>query len=514
MPKIAALDLGTNSFHLIVAESEGNSGLKLIDREKEVIRLGEGNKGDLKLISPESMSRAIEAIQRFKAIAESHNAFLRAVATSAVRESVNNLEFIEKVYAETGVEIEVVSGIEEARLIYLGILRAVPVYNQRVLTIDIGGGSTEFVIGEEGRIIFSTSLKLGAVRMTQMFFPEAIVTDEAEAKCRKWIAGEIVSVRRAADLYGFEKCVGSSGSILAAGMMSLANENKSIDGALAINNKKFSKSQIGKVTEETLKLTTPEERLKIPGLETKRADIIPAGLLIIDTIMEELGIKEIVTSEFALREGIVIDTLSKIDPDSRDEKLRDLRLSSVKQLAERCRYDKKHCEHVGMIATSIFDQTRKLHGLGKNARELLYYAALLHDVGHHIGHSKHHRHSEYIIRNSELMGFSQDEINIIATVSRYHRKSHPKKSHAEYNSFPERLRSKVRKLAAILRVADALDRTHQGAVQFVEVQVSSSEVVFKIKPGKVEPDMELWNFERRKGLFEEVFGIQARAEAG
>ncbi len=507
---LAAIDIGTNSFHLIVVKIKNGGNFEIIDREREVIRLGEGNVGDIKFINPNAAKRAISALRRFKKIAESHDAKIRAVATSAVREALNKNEFIKQVYEKTGIEIEVVSGYEEARLIYLGVLKAVPVYDKQVLCIDIGGGSTEFAIGKEGNLKYATSIKLGAVRLTQRFFPDYAINKERIKACKKWVEGELYKITKEIKKIGCELYVGSSGTIMSTGLMIYSKKNKKSSQPKILNNFTFTYKEFLEVKKNILNAVTPEERMKIKGLDEKRADIIPAGIIILDTIFEKLNIKKITISGYALREGIIIDTLQKEKRRTAQPKLCDIRFDSVKHLSESCNYDRKHCNHVAKLALSIYDQLSKELKLRNECREYLEAAAILHDIGYHISHSQHHRHSQYIILHSELLGFNETEIRIIANVARYHRKSHPKETHKEFSVLTRKNKNVVRKLAAILRLADSFDRTHGQLVADVKVSVNSGKIIFTpvVKNNKA-IDLEKWSFNRRKSLFEETFGKKA-----
>ena len=503
---IAAIDAGTNSFHLIVVKALPDGNFEIIDREREQIRLGEGNIGDIKNITPDAMARAVVAFRRFKGIADSHGAKIRAVATSAVRESLNKSELLKKVADETGVEIEVISGYEEARLIYLGVLKSVPVFERKALVIDIGGGSTEFIIGEKGKTHFSVSLKLGAVRLTQKFFPGNEITQNSITECRNWIHGELYNVAETAKRTGFDLCVGSSGTIMAAGSMIEASGKKKKSQNFILNNYEIKRSDFTAIRDEVLNRKTEEKRRRIPGLDEKRADIIPAGILIVDEIFKLFGLEKMIISSYALREGLIIDTLQKDQTEEKRPAFLDIRRDSVVQLAGTCDFDRDHCNYVALLSLQVYDQLQRLHNLDKVCREYLEAAAVLHDIGYQISHTNHHHHSYYIIRNSELLGFNETEISIIAYVARYHRKSHPKESHNDFSSLSEKTQMIIRKLAAILRIVDALDRTHSKVVSRIESEISKNEVVLNlyIDPAK-NAEIELWNLERRQGLFEEVY---------
>jgi len=509
---LAAIDVGTNSFHLIVVSIKEGGNFEIVDREREVIRLGEGSSGDIKEITPGAEKRAIDTLKRFKVIADSHKAPIRAVATSAVREAHNRNEFINNVFEKTGVDIEVVSGYEEARLIYLGILKAVPVFNKKSLIIDIGGGSTEFLIGKKGNSIFSASIKIGAVRLTQKFFPDYIINDSRIKSCRQWVEGELYQIAETVKREGYQICVGSSGTIMAAGMMINAKRKDSTSTNGLLNNFEFTKQELYEIACDVLNRKTLEKRKKIRGIDDKRADIIPAGIIILKTIFDLFNLEKMIISSYALREGIIIDTMQKIHADLSEPGFEDIRRTSVNNLANSCRNDIEHSRHVAVLSLMIFDQLKELHKLDESCREYLEAAAILHDIGYHISHTNHHHHSYYIIKNSELLGFNENEINIIAHTARYHRKSHPKNHHEDFTALPNRAQTIIKKLASILRVADSFDRTHKGVVESIECRVKNDKVEIKLNiKSDANPEIELWNLERRKGLFEEVYNKKLQA---
>lgn len=509
LKNLAALDIGTNSFHMVIVQPTTDGNFNILDREKEVIRLGEGNIGDIKVIKPKSIERAVNALAKFKGIADTYDAEIRAVATSAARESRNKDEFLKQVYDQTGIQIQIISGFEEARLIYLGILKAVPLYDERILCIDIGGGSTEFLVGEKSEIIYANSLKLGAVRLSQMFFPDGKLTKSRIEDCTNWVRGEIYPVIKSIEHLKFTKVVGSSGTVQAAGNIFLSIQNENPDSFTILNNHNLSYDDLQKVNDIVLSNKTSNDRKKISGLESKRADIIPAGLIILNTILKELGRPAITISGYALREGIILDTLQKQSGSKYSVYLSNIRRTSIEHLANSSTFDVEHSRHVASIALQFFEKLKSLHKLPEECREYLYAASMLHDIGYHISHSQHHRHSYYIIRHSNLLGFNDVEVQIIANVARYHRKSHPKKNHKEYMLLNSDQRDIVKKLAAILRIADALDRTHLGGIEAdkIEVEIGEKGSELKIKFDKKieEVEIELWSLDRRKHLFEEVF---------
>jgi exopolyphosphatase/guanosine-5'-triphosphate,3'-diphosphate pyrophosphatase len=281
--------------------------------------------------------------------------------------------------------------------------------------------------------------------------------------------------------------------------------NKEIEYTPGIlNNFAVTSEDIYKVENLVLGKKNTGSRKKISGLEIKRADIIPAGIIILTTILRQLKLKKITVSGYALREGIIIDSIQKSLGGNYTDYLHNIRMRSVEYLAKNSNYDIKHCRHVAGLSVSMFDQLKTVHMLGDEFREYLYFAALLHDIGYHISHDQHHRHSYYIIRHSNLLGFTDLEIALIANVARYHRKSHPKNSHPEFVSLPPEFQQGVKKLASILRVADALDRTHAAPIKVIKCRIKEKSIELVLDNNN-QIDIELWSLDRRKGLFEAIY---------
>jgi exopolyphosphatase/guanosine-5'-triphosphate,3'-diphosphate pyrophosphatase len=503
--RMAAIDMGTNSFHLVIVGILSDGNVKILDRVKENVRLGSGGK-DMKNIASDAMERGITTLKHFSEIAKLFKAPIRAVATSAVREALNQNEFVKKVHARTGITVEVVSGFEEARLIYLGVLQALPVFNKKILCIDIGGGSVEYLVGAKGEALYANSLKIGCIRLTERFFPKPVIKDKDVKACREHIVGFLSPVAREIKKNKYEVAVGSSGTIQNIANMIRATRGEII--GMQVNNFSFTKEELDKIVKTVLKAKTDEQRLQIPGLDPKRVDIITAGALVLKETFELFKIKRMTVSEFALREGIIYDYLkNRVYEKDHHHHLVNIRYKSVMQLAKTFNFDSNHAHQIVKLSLSIFDQSKKLHKLGEREREFLEYAALLHEVGFFVSHAQHHRHSYYLIRNAELAGFTDTEKEIIANVARYHRKSHPKPKHEGYNRLANNERLVVKKLAGILRLADGLDRSHNSRVTSVKCKVQSRNFILRIKStSKV--NLEEWAVNMKKGLFEEIFKKQ------
>jgi exopolyphosphatase / guanosine-5'-triphosphate,3'-diphosphate pyrophosphatase len=463
---LAAVDIGTNSVHLVVARVDEDR-IEVVEREREMVRLG-SSASDMKQLTPAAIARGIEALVRFRQIAAIHGASMRAVATSAVREAENRHAFLERA-REEGIEVEVISGFEEARLIHLGVLQAVPVFDRRVMVCDIGGGSTEIMVGSNGDILTARSMKMGAIRLTRRHFADDKLTGDAVEACRRDIRATLAPVVREVERSGFDVAVGSSGTIGAVCQMVAAHRAARSDGAAprTLNNMTVTRDEIDGVVRRLVKASTVKERAKTPGLDPRRADIVLAGALILEQVVHGLQADELTFSDYALREGVLLDTWRREHGGSLHH-LSDLRKRSVLRLAGQMDEDPEHSDRVAALALQIFDATADRHALGDDSREVLEAAALLANVGLFISHAGHHKHSYYLIRNSEMLtGFTDREIELIAQVARYHRKSAPRKKHAEFAALARDDQRRVRVLAGILRVAVGLDRNHGGRVRSV-----------------------------------------------
>jgi exopolyphosphatase / guanosine-5'-triphosphate,3'-diphosphate pyrophosphatase len=506
---LAALDMGTNSFHLVVARVVGDDGhsYEVVTREKETIRLGHGG-GDMKQLAPEAMDRGISALRRMKSIADSHGATVRAVATSAVREAENSELFIARARREAGVEVEVISGIEEARLIHLGVLQAVPVFDTRLLLVDIGGGSTELLIGQHGVSLAARSFKLGAVRLTDRFFPAGLVTARAVDECRSYVRSILAGFEREVHEHGFEVAIASSGTAETVAHMVDARR-RSHPTPHTFNRFEFTVDELDDIVAALIDKRTPSGRASIAGLESQRADIIVAGALVLQCVAHSYGVTSFVFSEGALREGVLLDTIGRRHGGELHH-LRDVSRQSILSLARRCDPDIAHSTHVAALALQLYDATQSLHKLPADCREFLEAAATLANVGLVISHSKHHLHSYYVIRNSELAGLTDREIEIIALVARYHRKSGPKPSHIQFTQLDAETQGQVRALAAILRVAIGLDRSYDGRVVGVHATVQGRDrlVIEAVTGLGADISLEVYTAHERSGLLASVLGLQ------
>ncbi len=514
---LAAIDVGTNSIHMVVARIQPLlPAFTVIAREKTTVRLGDRCKTTGNL-TPAAMARAITSLRRCQDIAHSlHAEQIVAVATSAVREAPNGQEFLQQVEAELGLWINLISGVEEARRIYLGVLSGMNLHGQPHVIIDIGGGSTELILGDGQEPRSLSSTKVGAVRLTSEFVTTDPVSDAEFAGLKAYIHGMLErSIEELqANLLPGEKprLIGTSGTIEAIAILHSREKFGTVPTPL--NGYEFSLVELRHWVSRLRQLSYVE-RSAIPGMSERRAEIIFAGALILQEAMTLLGTDSLVICERSLREGVVVDWM--LAHGLIEDRLRyqsSVRQRSVLKNAHKYQVNLQHGERVAEFALTLFDQTQEiLHFWGHEERELLWAAAILHNCGHHVNHASHHKHSYYLIRNAELLGYTEMEIETIANLARYHRKSNPKKKHENYRSLTSKQHRRiVDQLSPLLRLAVALDRRQIGAIREVQChyQAASRELHLRLWAAVPQDDcaLELWSLDNKKDSFESTYGIK------
>lgn len=517
---LAAIDVGTNSIHMVVVKIQPDlPAFSIIDREKETVRLGNFDEAT-KTLTTAAMDRAIAALKRCCAIASSLMAEdVIAVATSAVREATNGTEFIDRVYQEVGLTVNVISGVEEARRIYLGVLSGMEFQGQPHALIDIGGGSTELILGTGEPHRYLSSTKVGAVRLTAQFVKTNPISDSEFVALRAYVRGmlELPIQELKAKLEGHEtvRLIGTSGTIECLAALAAHKRLNLVPDPL--NGYQMTYEDLSKLLEE-LRHTTYTERLAMPEMSSRRAEIIVAGGVILHEAMGLLGAKSITICERALREGVVVDwmiTHGLIEDRMQFQK--SVRQRNVLKTAHKYKVHLNRAERVARFVMDLFDQTYgSLHTWGALEKELLWAATILHNCGHFVSHSAHHKHSYYLIRHGELLGYTETELEVIANIARYHRRSGPKKKHENFRSLPTRYhRQMVTQLSALLRVAVALDRRGIGAIKSIHCYFDSDAhcLNLEVVPSRVGEDCtsELWNLDYKKQYFEEVFEARLTA---
>jgi exopolyphosphatase / guanosine-5'-triphosphate,3'-diphosphate pyrophosphatase len=508
--RIAAIDIGTNSVHMIVVRVRPDLSFEVIDREKVMVRLGAGGL-DGKALTTEAMSAALQALSKFKRLAESHRVDeILAAATSATREARNGGEFLARIERETGIRPRVITGTEEARLIHQAAVYGVNVGSARAVVIDVGGGSTEITLGNATAIQAARSFKIGVIRLTERFVHSDPLSGRDERKLTKHILSEIGRHCDQITAIGFDRVIGTSGTILSLGAVAATAARGTTPAEL--RNLRISAKQVRRLRKEIVALN-PAQRLTVPGLDPRRADLVVAGAVLLDTILRRLGANELTLCDLALREGLVLDYIRRNRRQiAQVDKIPDVRRRSALELAERCNYYAEHAQQVIRLALALFDQSRGVHGLTDQEREWLEYAALLHDVGGLISYARHHRHSYYLIKNGDLRGFHPDEIEVIALVARYHRRGTPKRSHDEYSHLSSSLRKSVRTLSSILRVAESLDRSHAQAITGLELRDRGQDALLLVHTAS-DAELEVWATNRHLQPFEKLLGKPVRLES-
>jgi exopolyphosphatase/guanosine-5'-triphosphate,3'-diphosphate pyrophosphatase len=506
--RIAAIDIGTNSIHMIVVQVRPDLSFEVIDREKDMVRLGAGGL-DGRSLTPTAIVAGIQTMAKFRRLADSHKVDeIVAAATSAIREADNGGDFIAEVDRQTGIHIRVISGTEEARLIHLAAGYGVDVGGSTAVVIDIGGGSVEVTLGTATQLKFGKSFKVGVIRLTERFVKSDPVAHRDELRLTRHLSREMGTYLDQIAARGYDRVIGTSGTILSLGALAAAEGDRPPED---LRNLRVPSKNLRRLRKQ-LVAADIEERLAIPGLDPRRADLSVAGAILLDTILRRLDADDLTLCDLALREGLVLDYIHRNSARIRKvERYPDVRRRSVVELGERCGYWSDHAHQVARLALSLFDQTRSVHGLSDREREWLEFGALLHDIGVHISYERHHRHSYYLIKNGDLRGFDPQEIEIIALLARYHRQARPKKSHEGYGTLPGPLRRTVRTLAAMVRLAEGLDRSHAQAISGVDLYPRDDDYLARLRAAG-DAELELWAANRHVGALEAILEKPVRFE--
>ncbi|MDX2115900.1 MAG: Ppx/GppA phosphatase family protein [Planctomycetota bacterium] len=518
--RLAAIDVGTNSIRLVVAEGSSDGTYRVLDDEKAVTRLGRGlAKGNR--LHPDAIEDSLVAIARMKSIAEGYGvSSIRCIGTCAVREASNGAQFCQEVLERTRITLEPISGEEEARLAFISASYAFDLREVSSGIADIGGGSTELVLASGGVLDQVYTVPLGAVRLTEEFAGvEQAGNEAAYTQLRRRIR-DVLKREVGEPPFVPQFVVGTGGTFTTLAAISMHRGAVPREGGMlpfATRGYELQRSEL-RHTLDWLRQLPVKARMRVPGLSPDRAEIIIAGLAIAEGVMRHLGVNTARVHDRGIRDGLLLTMLRE---GSDDEKIRRPapvdRAHAVRQFAGKCRYEEQHSQHVAELACQIFDQIEKQapdrlsDAQGAWGREILHSAAVLHDVGYFINYAKHHKHSYHLIVHSDLQGFTHRELEIIANIARYHRRSEPKMRHPNFAKLGEADRGIVRRLAGILRIADGLDRTHTQTVASVHVRLSEREASFLLE-GAEEPVVDSWGAARKAKLFAKEFGLEPRFE--
>ncbi|MBZ5553477.1 MAG: Ppx/GppA family phosphatase [Acidobacteriia bacterium] len=502
--KIAAIDVGSNSIHMILVESHDGIDFEIVDREKEMVRLGSGV-FETRLLSEAAMVRAEQCLRNYRRLAERlRTDRIIAYATSAVREARNGGDFISRIHERVGIHLQLITSAQEARLITLAVQQSINFRGRRALLIDIGGGSVELSLCDSKQTFLSESRKLGVIRLTEKFISRDPITNKGREAIEKFVLKRVSDLIHQGRETGFAMAVGTSGTILT--LADLAHQIRYGEGLRHFNQQVLKLEALEMLSRRLLAMTL-KERLRFEGVNLARATTIVAGAILLETLMKAFRIKRLTLCTRALREGMVLDFLqrSREPHGSLNGLISDVRRRSVLELARRSRYDQAHSERIAQTALQIFDATRRVHRLNQETRELLEYGALLHDIGILVSYTRHHRHSQYIILNSGLRGFTPREIDFIGLLARFHRKGEPSRRDPECALMPRKEFERLRRLSAILRVADGIDRSHNQILTLISLRKDHRRWRFEFE-ARDEAELELWGAQRKGQLFEKLFG--------
>jgi exopolyphosphatase/guanosine-5'-triphosphate,3'-diphosphate pyrophosphatase len=499
--RLAAIDIGSNALRLVLAELGADGKLEVTENRREPVRLGH----DVFLkgaFSEATLERALAAILDFsKAIQKFGAEAVRAVATSAVREAANRDLFLDRVLQSTGIEVQIIPGAEEARLTYLAAANRIDLTKSSALLVDVGGGSVEVTLVQNGEIVFTTSHSLGAVRLLELLSSG----EGGEAAFHK-LAREYTSTLQGkirSELRGqpVESIVAMGGN--AEALADLGPAKRDDRGTATLT-----RTRLKELIAELAALSY-HERIEKWGLREDRADVILPAALVYDRVAATAKTDTILVPFIGVKDGLLLDLVDELHGDRRTG----VRRTQVRQaaivLGRKYQFDESHARQAARLALLLFDATAQVHRLDEEARLILELAALLHDVGHFVEDSSHHKHSYYLIANSEIGGLTATQSELIANVARYHRKAFPKPSHPPWAALPRNQRLMVSKLAGLLRIADALDQEHDSKVIGLQVEIDDKRLV--IKPnGESDMALERWSVQRKAELFEEVAGLKVK----
>lgn len=499
--RIAAIDIGSNSIRQIVADIGPQGSIRIVDEMKAAPRLGTGvhETGSL---AESAVTQAVEALTRMVTLARQLGAKrIEAVATSAVREAANGPAFLAKVRQATGIKPRVLVGEEEARLAFRSALAHFELGRGRCVVVDIGGGSVEIALSAEGLVERLISLPFGALRLTEQFLADG-VTPKRLRKLRKHVRDDLASALPVRDWRGAD-VIGSGGTFTNLAGIYLARQG--MRAARSVHGTKIPAEEVDAILDTLAALPVPQ-RLEVPGLNAGRADIIVAGLAVVSEVVARVQPPEVTASAFGIREGLLLEA-ARVMPAIADPG--EARARTVREFAERCHFEAPHARQVQKLALQLFDACASRLGLDADDRANLSDAALLHDIGYHIGYQGHHKHSYHLIRHAELLGIAPEAQVVVAHVARYHRGAEPnRRRHRDYGRLDQAVRRRVKRLAALLRVADGLDRGHVAAVDHVRVRWLERALRISPQPAAKATSLrlELWGAARKAGLLERVAG--------
>jgi exopolyphosphatase/guanosine-5'-triphosphate,3'-diphosphate pyrophosphatase len=503
-PRLAAIDVGSNSIRLVVAEAQPGGRYRVLDEERETTRLA-GSLASTGRLDEASIQASLEALRRFKSIASGMGVeTMRAIATCAVREAANGLEFCRRVRQEIDLPIEIIDSDQEARLAFQSVRRRFDLAGKNTLLADIGGGSTEIVVasGELIEAIYAT--KLGAVRLAEKFNTAQPMTHEDIIRMMRFIDRELrkTTEKPAAPLH---QLIGSGGTFTNLAGMIMASRGLA---RLPVAGARASRADVRHLVDRLAKMTAKQRR-EVPGLNADRLDIIVPGLGVVDSIMRRFKVNTLQVHAYGVRDGLLLGMIDRLQgaPAASSPSLDE----QIDRFAEACGVDLAHSRHVARLAGAIYKGLSHFYELPESDRRLLEAAARMQDVGYLISYEGHHKHSYHLILHSRLEAFRPEELELVANVARYHRGAEPKNKHPNFRGLDLDARLRVRQMAAVLRIAGGLDRGHNQIVRSVTVGGTADRIELRVEADEF-PEVDLWAATRRADLFESVFDAKLSVE--
>jgi exopolyphosphatase/guanosine-5'-triphosphate,3'-diphosphate pyrophosphatase len=478
--RLAAIDVGSNSIRLLVAEFDPQGGIKVVDEVKDQPRLASGI-AESNRIDEFAMARAIQTLGRMREVAERRGVRrIMAVATSAVREAENGKAFVERVRREVGIPLRIIDADTEAALSWRSVAHHFPLSTGRALVVDIGGGSLELIGAVNGLVELTKSLPFGAVRLTEKYLFEGKSRSREVDRLRGKVRKQLKKAGRWRE-WGSATIIGSGGTFTNLARMALARRGHPIE---SVHGEVVKTAEVEQLLEWLCSLSV-ERRRNVPGLNPQRADIILAGLAVTAELLSLVEARSVTVSAFGLREGLLLEMIGERIPRTSDP------LRSMREFVESCQGDRRHVEQVRTLGLTLFDRLCNVVGADQSERPLLEAACLLHDVGQVVSYRKHHRHSYQLIMHAERLNFTSRDRTLVALISRYHRRRGPSRKHAEFARLPEDEQAIVRRMSALLRVADGLDRGHTSAVERVTTRVTAEKLTIRAVPKQRGADLSL-----------------------
>ena len=502
MPNIAAIDIGSNALRFAVAETDGGTIGAVVATSRESLRLGK-DVFDCGFVRDETVKLLVAAIDKFQRIAAEHKVVaMRAVATSALREARNQRALVDQVLEATGVRIEVISGEEEARLVQLAVSSKIELNDKFALIIDIGGGSIEVALLLSGEVAVLDSAPLGTVRLLKLFETRQTSPKVFARLIAQYSHGILHRVEQDLRSRKIDILIGTGGNIEALAQLGAERSQ---------GHASISAATLERLIEQLQDLTF-EERVRNLKLKPDRADVIIPAAIVLSEIVRQLKFPEVIVPFVGLREGVLLDLVPQLSGGKRQVRRAQI-INYANEVGRRFDFDQNHAEAVRSFSCRLFDQMTALHNLDSDDRLLLEVAALLHDIGQHVSLNGHHKHSHYIISAMPLVGLSSRQKSIVACIARYHRKAAPSVEHDSFAVLGESDRSRVEKLSAILRLGEALDRSHPSGIKDVLVEIAKKRVSLRLV-SDAPCGLEKWALERKSRVFREVFGCEIEIEGG